>query len=682
MAEKLSVQIALEGGDEIARQLGDIGKAGTKAFTDIGRAAEKVGGFAQLDPTEVTTRLTKMGITGVDAINKIQTAVQQAGRLEQVVSGVKKLEDGFDKLGISVDKFANKMAGSLGPLGVFARALGPLGIGLAVAGAAFLKFGDDSAKALATLNTEGAKLGLTAQEFDKLQKAFGKIGVAPDALASSLEKLKPLLGGGLFRLGDIAPPDVFAGLQQFIAQLERMPDSVARTQLAMATLGDALGGQVIAGLQTGANSAQIFAAALASVTPATQEQIAQAARYQQSLNQLGDAWTRFKAEVAAPVGAPVLDFLTAQLPGIQAGIATTVREFQALWSVIDTIASGGAAVIGALAAPIQLVITEVQRLASTFAGWNWNPIAAGVQVWNDITAAIGRAIDALLKFIGLKPSGGTPAPAAAGGGQFAGGGLLGGRGTGTSDSNLAWLSRGEYVMPASAVRQPGVLSFLEALRRGGGIPGFADGGVVGGANFASIFNQVIDTLKNAVQSLRQTQSTMNNAMAGIVQSIDRLARPFNEAMDKVAQQIVLAADTLQKLNQATGKARGGLLGGRGSGTSDSNLAWVSRGEHIMPARAVAQPGVLAFLEALRRSGGNLSRVLDGMGRFALGGMVPRMPAFAGGGSVGSMSHVTIAFPGLPEIGGLRASSDVVDQLQRAAALAQVRSGGRKPSRYS
>ena len=122
-----------------------------------------------------------------------------------------------------------------------------------------------------------------------------------------------------------------------------------------------------------------------------------------------------------------------------------------------------------------------------------------------------------------------------------------------------------------------------------------------------------------------------------------------------------------------GMAGGGLLGGRGTGTSDSNLAWVSRGEHIMPARAVAQPGVLAFLEALRRSGGNLSRVLDGMGRFALGGMVPRaIPAFAAGGLAGG-SNVTIQFPGLPAIGGLRASSDVVDQLHRAAALAQVRS---------
>jgi hypothetical protein len=128
----------------------------------------------------------------------------------------------------------------------------------------------------------------------------------------------------------------------------------------------------------------------------------------------------------------------------------------------------------------------------------------------------------------------------------------------------------------------------------------------------------------------------------------------------------------------SGFASGGRVGGWGTGTSDSNLAWVSRGEHIMPARAVSQPGVLAFLEALRRSGGNLSRVLDGMGHFALGGVVSA-PSLAG---AGGMSNVTIAFPGLPDIVGLRASSGTVDELRKAAAMAQVRSGGRKPSRYS
>ena len=104
----------------------------------------------------------------------------------------------------------------------------------------------------------------------------------------------------------------------------------------------------------------------------------------------------------------------------------------------------------------------------------------------------------------------------------------------------------------------------------------------------------------------------------------------------------------------------------------------------MPARAVRQPGVLAFLEALRRSGGSLRDVLDDMGRFALGGLVPRaIPAFASGGLAGGgMSNVTIQFPGLPAIAGLRAPSYVVEELRKAEAMAQVRSGGRKPSRYS
>lgn len=48
----------------------------------------------------------------------------------------------------------------------------------------------------------------------------------------------------------------------------------------------------------------------------------------------------------------------------------------------------------------------------------------------------------------------------------AGGGLILGPGTGTSDSIPAWLSTGEYIVRAAAVRQPGVLPQLEALNRG------------------------------------------------------------------------------------------------------------------------------------------------------------------------------------------------------------------------
>jgi len=61
---------------------------------------------------------------------------------------------------------------------------------------------------------------------------------------------------------------------------------------------------------------------------------------------------------------------------------------------------------------------------------------------------------------------------------LAGGGYVRGPGTATSDSVLARLSRGEYVMNAAAVKYFGSQFFaaLNALRRP---PGFAAGGLVG-----------------------------------------------------------------------------------------------------------------------------------------------------------------------------------------------------------
>jgi hypothetical protein len=213
-------------------------------------------------------------------------------------------------------------------------------------------------------------------------------------------------------------------------------------------------------------------------------------------------------------------------------------------------------------------------------------------------------------------------------------------------------------------------------------------------SFTQVMQQIVSDFENlpldqAIGNLGQRLGPAFDAIGSILGPIitsigtalgEALARAFvssvtnsiNEGLANIANKWGFGGGSSSSSGGGGGGfAAGGLLGGRGSGTSDSNLAWVSRGEYIMPARAVAQPGVLAFLEALRL----------GMGHFALGGMVRGplgLPSFAGGG----MNNVTIAFPGLPEIAGLRASSGVVDELHRAAAMAQVRSGGRKPSRYS
>lgn len=63
-------------------------------------------------------------------------------------------------------------------------------------------------------------------------------------------------------------------------------------------------------------------------------------------------------------------------------------------------------------------------------------------------------------------------------GRYATGGYISGPGTGTSDSIPAYLSNGEYVINAAAVRKLGK-RHLDMLNRGIPIPRFADGGMVG-----------------------------------------------------------------------------------------------------------------------------------------------------------------------------------------------------------
>lgn len=124
-----------------------------------------------------------------------------------------------------------------------------------------------------------------------------------------------------------------------------------------------------------------------------------------------------------------------------------------------------------------------------FADHVTNPIAdLFASLWKKVVE-LGKAAWEWLKstFAPLLGAGGgaaagAPAGAAAGGGaapvatEKAGGGLIRGPGTGTSDSILARLSTGEFVVRAAAVRAVGT-GFLHAVNRA---PGFALGGLVSG----------------------------------------------------------------------------------------------------------------------------------------------------------------------------------------------------------
>jgi hypothetical protein len=678
MAEKLSILIALEGGDEIAKQLADIGEAGQKAFADIGKSAEQAGGFKNIKPEEVTQKLKDMGVTGVDAINKIQKAVQSAGRLETLVEGITAVETGFVALG---------------------RAAGPVIGTLIAAAGAIAKAWLGIAKSINEVDAAAAKLGVSFQQFDKLRQGFLQAGISSEAVTSGLQKLKSQLdqmdvervkqafneladaatrgfgaqgtaqlrllqqaaegvgpaadaarealvklgqASGGEQLGKTAEAFQRLGIQgrtlnevmpQIIAKLQAMPDSVERTNLAISLLGDKLGVELIAALRTGSLTIEQFNAATGNLT--REQQIA-AAQTQQSLNQMSTAWDNFKANVIAPIAIPLFDFMKRELDEISKRIATTKQEWDALKGALSTITPKTTIDISLT----QSLAPEIDKVNQKLAETEQKAAATNqaLQQTGQAGQQAGQQAAQGLQLI-TDPFTGLP----------------------------------QYVRAAN-----------EALAQTG----------QAGQQAGQQASQGLQQVDTAAQTTNSTLSTLASTLAGwnwdpIAAGV-RVWNDITAAVQRFIDKVLVAIGLKPAGGSAPaaadgggGMAGGGLLGGRGSGTSDSNLAWVSRGEHIMPARAVAQPGVLAFLEALRRSGGNLSRVLDGMGRFELGGLVRSpMPAFAAGGLAGGMSNVTIQFPGLPAIGGLRASSDVVDQLHRAAALAQVRSGGRKPSRYS
>jgi hypothetical protein len=98
-----------------------------------------------------------------------------------------------------------------------------------------------------------------------------------------------------------------------------------------------------------------------------------------------------------------------------------------------------------------------------------------------LRASYEAAVAAGNRFATLNPGMMKPGAAAASSApRMAKGGILKGPGNGTSDSILSWLSNGEAVIPAEVVEENPEL--IKALIAGGlKIPGFAEGGIAGGA---------------------------------------------------------------------------------------------------------------------------------------------------------------------------------------------------------
>jgi hypothetical protein len=109
-----------------------------------------------------------------------------------------------------------------------------------------------------------------------------------------------------------------------------------------------------------------------------------------------------------------------------------------------------------------------------------------------------------------------------------------------------------------------------------------------GQTFANTLSSWLGSSINQVNSL---SDAFRSLALAILQAVQQMLAA------KAAQWIV---SSIPGMTTPTAKARGGLIRGPGSATSDSIFALLSNGEYVVRAFAVAQPGVLAHLEAINR----------------------------------------------------------------------------------
>lgn len=160
---------------------------------------------------------------------------------------------------------------------------------------------------------------------------------------------------------------------------------------------------------------------------------------------------------------------------------------QGLWNGITTgvqnVWNGAMSIVGGIANWVKTNV--IDRIVGFFQA-GWNAVKSGVQalaggiksVFGTISGVIKAPINAIIgginsvikKINSLKVPDWVPVIGGAHTNfptipKLATGGYVGGVGTGTSDSNMAWLSRGEYVVKADTVRRYGV-EFMDALNNG------------------------------------------------------------------------------------------------------------------------------------------------------------------------------------------------------------------------
>jgi hypothetical protein len=164
----------------------------------------------------------------------------------------------------------------------------------------------------------------------------------------------------------------------------------------------------------------------------------------------------------------------------------------------------------------------------------------------------------------------------------------------------------------------------------------------------------VQELKNQLEAAREparkfaddlrrglTQALTDFVVNGInqVHSLTDAFRQLGLTVANMVQQVAGSWLVRELTSHLPGFASGGLVSGPGTGTSDSIPAWVSSGEYIVRAGAVARPGMFPLLDAINRDD---AAALGAAMRANMAVRGIRPSYFAEGGLVGDVQRSPMA----------------------------------------
>lgn len=442
MAAKLQVRLTFEGGEEMNKALKELGVTGEKSFQKIGKAANAITGTfraigsvveATIKTVTVFTGVVGTATAAVFALAKSSAnAADEAGKTAQKV--------GVNAQQLQRLAFAAKLADV---------EAGTLQTGLTILAKNIVA----ASKGNKELDETFRKLGIRLLTTKPMSEATRRFMLFTGELHKA-EKVAITADEALLRLSDI---------------FRKMPDGTQKTALAVQLLGRS-GAELIPLLNGGRQEIQGL---------------------MKEADELGLVFDG-KAIKASEEFNDTLTRLEASFTGVKNAIGQLfIPELTRLASQLKTfLVENREEIVAWVKKGWDLVIQVIKDLVALFQGREADVVNTWLITARDnlvkaleVAQAVGSAILKIVEYFGMleqrqqqafravpaRPDGIVP--------RFKGGGRVWGAGTGTSDSILARLSKGEFVVRAAMADKFAPL--LHAINTGM-VPAFADGGSVGG----------------------------------------------------------------------------------------------------------------------------------------------------------------------------------------------------------